>query len=362
MQRPISRPQSLADLPELFSLPFVAPEHFSATTESLQKNLDLKNYLKSTIRFFSSFGNLSSGINGVEQNLIFPSSVKHFRNQKELKASRRESLLFEQGRIDSTSEKVPRSVVFAIPAVIGEDALLTAKNTVLTLRNIHRGAELNLGLRRAVTTEFPQDPAYDYKDYKAPLISDEAVKALDKIRVWNTPRDEEQIYLAGELLKEKATKVQPHRKPMKERIILIEGPNKYGSFIPQQDFASFDRRMTTIQASQFGSHTKDKIREPLVGEIEPHLIEKVIAKNRFELQLCFENALRRNKEMAGNMEWQWRIDSRGIIDDLSLVKSTISDQTMINCVRSRIQSWKFPRPRHGAVEISYPFEFKPARG
>ena len=115
-----------------------------------------------------------------------------------------------------------------------------------------------------------------------------------------------------------------------------------------------------MQPSTFGVK-KEKVKEPLVGELDPKLIEKIVNKNRFELQLCFELALRRNREVSGTMKWQWRLDSRGKISNLTLVSSSITDPVMKNCVRKKIAGWKFPRPRRGSVEITYPFYFKPAR-
>jgi len=62
------------------------------------------------------------------------------------------------------------------------------------------------------------------------------------------------------------------------------------------------------------------------------------------------------------MEWRWRIDSTGRLDALELVKSNINDPNMARCVRQKMSAWKFPKPRRGSVEITYPFEFSPSRG
>jgi hypothetical protein len=35
---------------------------------------------------------------------------------------------------------------------------------------------------------------------------------------------------------------------------------------------------------------------------------------------------------------------------------------MEGCIRRKIATWRFPRPRRGAVEVSYPFEFAPSKG
>ena len=91
-----------------------------------------------------------------------------------------------------------------------------------------------------------------------------------------------------------------------------------------------------------------------------HGIEGV--EKEMGLQLCFELALRRNQNLKGSMEWQWRLDSRGKISEIELLDSTIQDRRMIRCVRKKIANWKFPRPKRGSVEIKYPFYFAPAKG
>ena len=101
---------------------------------------------------------------------------------------------------------------------------------------------------------------------------------------------------------------------------------------------------------------------PLHLTFDPNVVESFIRENKYQLQLCYELALRRNEVASGTMEWRWRIDSRGFISDVALLSSGIKDQRMATCIRQKISTWRFPRPRRGSVEVSYPFEFSPAKG
>ena len=123
-----------------------------------------------------------------------------------------------------------------------------------------------------------------------------------------------------------------------------------------------DGKIDQIIASRFGTPSDLAIREPLIGEIDPSLVEKTVSKNRFELQLCFELALRRNQQLNGTMEWRWMLDSQGTISNLELVSSSINDRPMIRCIQQKISKWRFPRPRRGAVEVRFPFNFVQKRG
>jgi hypothetical protein len=139
--------------------------------------------------------------------------------------------------------------------------------------------------------------------------------------------------------------------------------SKYASFLGDIDFFLADEKLLQLQASEWGAPRKPaKSKEALVGEIDPALIERYIKQNRYQLQLCYELALRRNEAASGTMEWRWRIDSRGVISDVALVASAIKDQSMIQCIQRKISAWSFPRPRRGSVEVSYPFEFSPSKG
>ena len=62
------------------------------------------------------------------------------------------------------------------------------------------------------------------------------------------------------------------------------------------------------------------------------------------------------------MEWKWQIDTKGQLSQLSLMKSTLDDQELIQCVRQKIATWKFPKPKGGNVVIRYPFEFTKDKG
>ena len=91
-------------------------------------------------------------------------------------------------------------------------------------------------------------------------------------------------------------------------------------------------------------------------------IRDYIEGNRYQLKLCYDVALRRDHAAQGTMEWSFRIDTRGQIYEIALISSTIKDEKMAQCIRQKLSKWRFPRPRHGSVEIRYPFQFAPAKG
>jgi hypothetical protein len=127
-------------------------------------------------------------------------------------------------------------------------------------------------------------------------------------------------------------------------------------------FDAFNQKLGLIQASIFDPDKPKIVREPLIGTLDPKKIQETVDKYRFELQLCYELALRRNQQLAGSMEWQWHLDSTGEIYDIELLQTTIQDQQMIQCVKQKIASWSWPKPQKGSIQVSFPFYFKPAKG
>ena len=94
-------------------------------------------------------------------------------------------------------------------------------------------------------------------------------------------------------------------------------------FCASRDACSVECKIAHIQASDFDLRKAGMVKEPLQGKLNPDLISRTIQNNRFDLQLCFELALRRNQGTAGVMEWQWRLDSRGKISDIELLQTSI---------------------------------------
>jgi hypothetical protein len=145
------------------------------------------------------------------------------------------------------------------------------------------------------------------------------------------------------------------------RPLYIPSGITYASFITRLSDKNERSKIGYIEASEYDPTKKEKIKEPLIGEIDPKLIEKTILAKRFELELCYDATLRSARKVAGKMEWRWRINERGNTGDLELVETTIKNQSLVRCIREKIARWNFPRPRRGSVEVTYPFYFKPSK-
>ncbi|MBF0440594.1 MAG: AgmX/PglI C-terminal domain-containing protein, partial [Oligoflexales bacterium] len=282
-----------------------------------------------------------------------------------------ENAIESQEKLEAEEKKKTGYGILKIPTVFGESfpgMLLRLKDKYSIY---HEELEDNLKLRRETTKKFndPEDGNHEFRNFRSlNQRRSPRLEVLGKISVWGQLTDENAMYYETEQLAKNAAAEQRKIEFFAEpKIILtqdnsapirIAGVSSQTSFLALSSLEGLDKKLEMINASFFGSNGKTEIiKEPLVGEINPKLIESIITKNKFEIQLCYELALRRNKTLNGKMEWKWRLDSRGTLSELALVDSTIEDRRMAHCIQNKIASWKFPRPNRGSVEITYPFYF-----
>ena len=367
----VARPKALEDLSAIYTMPFIAPGHFDHSPEILQNNLDRSDYVASIVNYYRGYSSMTNGGPATSKHGLFPSTIESYA------ASFREAdakiALFseKQRKIEEASLKRPMVGILAIPSVRGESVDGSLLRIIDKVDLQHEAAKVTLDLRKSISGSFREDKEYNIHDYKGKSSS---LSGLDKIKMISLMEmtDEQEMYVKAATLGRIAASKRERTRRVNEKFgeiapyggpIEIPSGVEFASFLSGIDYILADEKIDRLQATEFGTQkTIEIVKEPLIGEIEPKLVEKTIQKHRFELQLCFELALRRNQLTRGTMEWKWRIDSRGQISDISLVSSTIADNRMSECIRDKMGKWRFPRPRRGSIEVSYPFEFNPSRG
>ncbi len=379
LQRQVHRPARMADVPERYMTSFVAASHFRDAPEALQQNLDRAHLGRSVVEFYQSFIASMMGWQGYESRHLFPTTIA--RNEALHADARRRAEEHRERQAEVDREQLGDSDigVLGVPAVMGESIAGATMRLLDKVDLMHAGLASSLAHKREIIQAYPKDPDYDYEEYRSTgTKNDQAAEYLSKIRPWQKFTDEELMYAEAARLADRADRRRGQQRrdqpdgyraaitAADEPIGLPPGA-KFASFASDIDFMAVDEKLYKLQASEFGRPPAAKatgiaITEPLVGQIDPNLVERFIKQNRYQLQLCYELALRRNEAAAGTMEWRWRIDSRGTISDVALVSSSIKDTRMVQCIRQKITTWRFPRPRRGSVEISFPFEFAPSKG
>lgn len=376
-RRPYSKPTRMREINEEYMLTFVAPDHLKNAPEVLQNNLDRKHYVRSVLDFYQSFTSVMMAWPGYEARFLFPSTIEAYGTIFAAAKETVEAHIERQREVDKAMAFVKDAGTPAIPAVLGETAAGSMLRVIDKIGILQDGLTRDLEAKRGIAPQFGKDPAYDWEEYKnlGGGKDDRIREYLSKAKPFALSSDEQLMYAEAERVTAAAKAKQPKSsdassslsRPVSDanhRPIGMPVGVKFASFLSDADFLLLDEKLYHVQGSEYGPRRSGVpvVHEPLVGEIDPSLIERFIKQNRFQLQLCYELALRRNELATGTMEWKWRIDSRGLISDVALVSTTIKDPKMQTCVRQKIANWRFPRPRRGSVEISYPFEFAPTKG
>lgn len=370
-KRQDDRPKHFSQLPQEFTLRFIHPLHLKNAPEALQQNLNRGDLIGSVTAYYDATSAALVDAPVANANLLLPTTSTMWSEIHKKQKDQIENLLAEAKTEFEASDKKSNTATVSIPVHVGESLLNQRHRMLSKYETLHKGFEANLAEKRALIHEFAQDEPYDFADYKnagKAVTSTKAKNDLAKIRVFRQMTDEDAMYHEAETMAEAAAKLQrtkitsiKHTQGSELPTVVTIGKD-VASYLPLHDLAALDEKLKELQAGELG-HTVIKTHsEPLIGRLDPKLIERVITKNRFQLQLCFELALRRDRRTTGDMEWIWRVDTKGKISDLNLLTTTINDKQMVDCVRKKIAAWQFPRPRDGSVEIRYPFSFSPAKG
>ncbi len=377
--RHVWHPETLADVDDSLKIPFISPNHFQSAPAVLQDRLDRFHYVSSVSSYYSDLAVLLTDPKALpKESGLFSESVRQYQEQFAEQSDNITQLKASANRLE-TEVHASGGKIIGIPTVIGESldgSLQRVLNKIMLIQDAAKGlAEL----RANVGEQFKGEPAYDYgsaaKTVGDDSLSDFTKKLGEGFR--NALPDEEQQVLQAkkyaidasaaqvklfgkEYLKSSSQSCCPGIAGIKAGASPIDLDNT-------EQFERSDEFLAALKASTWGAPKVEEkpikhIAEPIAGTIDSKAVEKAIATGRFQLQLCFELALRRNQTAKGNMEWQWQIDPRGKINSLSLLSSTLKDEELIHCVKTRIAGWKFPKPKGGSVEIRYPFEFERNKG
>lgn len=373
LRHPDDRPRHFIDLRNEYTLPFIHPDHLRNGPESLQVQYNRQAPLQSAVAFTQDFTDTVLGFDLQNKKTsdvgsrIFGESIDRYKSLYEQRSQKENDLLKARRQVEDKALSDKRNALISMPVITGESFAGSLLRLEDKLKLWYENTEITLKLRREASESFKQDPVYNFTDYRVGGKNQKRSAQPEP----QSP-DEVSLYKEAVSLADLAAHQRNHIKKHSEKQtpldisnaspIGIAAENTFASLIPVDTFSGFNHKVNQIQASVFDPDKPKIIREPMIGTLDPQLVRQTIERYRFELQLCYELALRRNQQATGSMEWQWHLDTQGQVYDIELLQSNISDPKMIDCVRAKIASWKWPRPQKGSIQISFPFHFKPAKG
>ena len=97
------------------------------------------------------------------------------------------------------------------------------------------------------------------------------------------------------------------------------------------------------------------------GKLTPDAIKDVVDAHRSEVRACYGPAAKKKKDLAGKVVVRFVIGLDGKIASSSIGSTTLNEAQVEACLTQTVQKWVFPKPKHGTVEVNFPFQFGPPK-
>lgn len=99
------------------------------------------------------------------------------------------------------------------------------------------------------------------------------------------------------------------------------------------------------------------LRTPTVGpSYSAELVRRIVRAHINELRACYLDELEVAPQSTGKLVLRWTITEAGGTEKVSIASGDLGVD-VASCVITAIETWKFPKPTHGALEVRYPLEF-----
>lgn len=96
--------------------------------------------------------------------------------------------------------------------------------------------------------------------------------------------------------------------------------------------------------------------EGTVGEMDSSKVEQLFREHQPELRRCYDDEAKTLHYLGGRMELKIRVLPSGEPRAISVVDSSIGSLEVERCVTALIAKWRFPAPKGGEGEVTYPFD------
>ncbi|MBP9706212.1 MAG: AgmX/PglI C-terminal domain-containing protein [Oligoflexales bacterium] len=373
----IHLPKDMLDLNPNYTLAYLHPKLIETAPEALQNIYSRSNLLNQIIEHYTSVG-LLVGAQELHKfpDSVYPSTINRFQRNQRNHTEQITTLIEKQEFLEQELLKNEAAGVLYFPGVIGETNSGSLSRIIDTISlNIETHAE-NLKQRKQASAEYNNDTLYDYLNYKeAEQLKNKGntSSALEKIS-----RDLMYKPMSPELaMYEHATRLSGKSRLLAKRLaantenmqelepLYLDTENGGLSFNSEHlDLLASNKKIEELKALAFpneSSHQNPK--RSVTGTIAQASISSTINRHMIKIRQCYERALRKNRELRGNLSWIWLVTENGRTSDITLASGSISDKEMIQCIEGHIANFYFnPAPRSGAVRIAHSFEFAPESG
>lgn len=127
-------------------------------------------------------------------------------------------------------------------------------------------------------------------------------------------------------------------------------------------------------ASNMGSYGSEGRRAPVApharvalgvpavrGELNPELVRRAVRRRLPEVRACYDEALGRRPELAGEVTMRLAISPTGEVATARADRGSMPPSELGACLVRAARRWEFPRPETGVVRVVLPLTFSVAQ-
>jgi TonB family protein len=93
------------------------------------------------------------------------------------------------------------------------------------------------------------------------------------------------------------------------------------------------------------------------GQLSKALIDKEVRRHKAQIRFCYNKQLTRHPDLAGKVVLSWIINMDGSVKNARVRSSSLGNKDAESCMVRALESWSFPHPQGGVVQVDYPFMF-----
>ena len=102
--------------------------------------------------------------------------------------------------------------------------------------------------------------------------------------------------------------------------------------------------------------------DEITGEVDKRIVQKVFRQHTGQLTVCYENEVVHQKDLNGRILINWTISPKGLVNKVEIMKSSLNNKNVEDCVRNSIEFWHFPAPNDGGfADVKYLLIFELAQ-
>ncbi len=124
--------------------------------------------------------------------------------------------------------------------------------------------------------------------------------------------------------------------------------------------AGSSNRKKTVKGNKRPGEKKVAVRTgtPTVkGQLSKELIDREVRRHRAQITFCYNKQLLRYPHLSGKVMLSWVIAMDGSVRSAKVRSSSLGNKDAESCMVRALESWKFPKPEGGVVQVLYPFIF-----